>query len=124
MSVIEFLQSAFGEGLYPFFLGVTHLGDGPLYIFLLSFYFWFVDSQQGRQLGLILTLSILSNFLLKGMFALPRPYVINPDVATVEAVATAGNFSFPSGHAQGVMTVWGRSPTSSKNGGSGGWLEF
>lgn len=107
MSVIEFLQSALGEGWLPFFLGVTHLGDAPIYIFLLSFYFWLVDPQQGRQLALILTLSIMSNFLLKGIFALPRPYVINPDVATVEAIATAGNFSFPSGHAQGVMTVWG-----------------
>lgn len=104
MSVIEFLQGALGEGWLPFFLGVTSLGDAPIYIVLLSFYFWLVDPLQGRQLSLILTLSIISNFLLKAMFALPRPYVINPDVATV---ATADNFSFPSGHAQGVMTVWG-----------------
>jgi len=107
MSVIEFLQSALGEGWLPFFLGVSRLGDGPIYIFLLSFYFWLVDPQQGRQLSLILTLSIISNFLLKGIFALPRPYVINPDVTTVEAAATVGSFSFPSGHAQGVMTTLG-----------------
>lgn len=107
MSVIEFLQSALGEGWLPFFLGVTRWGDGPIYIFLLSFYFWLVDPQQGRQLGLILTLSILSNLLLKEIFALPRPYVINPDVTTVEAAATIGSFSFPSGHAQGSATTWG-----------------
>lgn len=107
MSVIEFLQGALGDGWLPFFLGVTHLGDALFYIFLLSFYFWLVDPLQGRQLALIMILSIVSNFLLKEMFALPRPYVVNPDVTTVEAAATTGNRSFPSGHAQGVMTVWG-----------------
>ncbi|MGB2926505.1 MAG: phosphatase PAP2 family protein [Limnothrix sp.] len=108
MSIIEFLQSFLsGEGWLSFFLWVTHLGDAPAYVFFLSLYFWLVSPRHGRQLALLFALSIVSNFLIKNIFMLPRPYVLNPDVATVEALATAGSFSFPSGHAQGIVTFWG-----------------
>ena len=107
MFVIEFLQNFLGDRWLSFFLAVTHLGGEKIYIALLSLYFWLVNPAHGRQLGLVLSLSVISNFLLKDAFALPRPYILDPTVATPEAIATKGSFSFPSGHAQGITTVWG-----------------
>ncbi|AFY40369.1 phosphoesterase PA-phosphatase related protein [[Leptolyngbya] sp. PCC 7376] len=106
MLVIEFLQAFLGDRWLSFFLTITHLGDQPSYIVLLSLYFWLVSPVQGRQLGLVLSLSIISNFLLKDAFSLPRPYLLNPDVATPAAFEKQSSFSFPSGHAQGITTVW------------------
>lgn len=107
MSVIEFLQGLFGEQWLIFFRTVTRLGDGDIYLVLLSLYYWLVDPQRGRQLSLLLTLSVMSNILLKQAFGMPRPYIVNPAVITPEASHTSPYASFPSGHAQGVTTFWG-----------------
>ncbi|ANV83376.1 phospholipid phosphatase [Picosynechococcus sp. PCC 7003] len=107
MLFIEFLQKVFGDRFLGFFLVVTHLGGEAIYILLLSLYYWLLDPRRGRLLTLILTLSVISNIVLKNAFALPRPYVVNPAVITPEAFHTEGSFSFPSGHAQGITTFWG-----------------
>ncbi|MBV5259697.1 phosphatase PAP2 family protein [Synechococcus moorigangaii CMS01] len=107
MLVIEFLQGLLGERFLGFFLVVTHLGGKEAYIVLLGLYYWLIDPRQGRLLTLILTVSVMSNIVLKQTFALPRPYVLNPAITTPEAAHTASSFSFPSGHAQGITTFWG-----------------
>ncbi|MEB3225848.1 MAG: phosphatase PAP2 family protein, partial [Synechococcus sp.] len=107
MSVIEFLQGFFGERFLGFFLAITQLGSEKAYLLLLGLYYWLVDPRQGRLVTLILVASVMSNIFLKQAFALPRPYVLNPAVMTPEALHTAGSFSFPSGHAQGITTFWG-----------------
>ena len=107
MLIIEFLQGLLGDRGIDFFLMVARLFGEASSILILSLYFWLVNPTQGRQLGLTLTLSMMSSVLLKDIFSLPRPYMVNPAVTTSEALLTNGNHSFPSGHAQGIMTIWG-----------------
>ncbi len=107
MLIIEAVQGFFGERFLPFFLGITYLGGEAVYIVLLSLYYWLINPRWGRQLGLILTLSIISNLLIKEALALPRPYVLNPELSTLVSQATGEGYRFPSGHAQGTATFWG-----------------
>ena len=37
---------------------------------------------------------------------MPRPFELNPDIASPDAIATSENASFPSGHVQGSATFW------------------
>ena len=107
MLIIEFLQGLLGDRGINFFLIVTDLHSEVSFMLILALYFWLINPDQARQLGLTLVLSLISNILLKDIFSLPRPYIINPDVITPEAVNTTWNHSFPSGHAQGITTFWG-----------------
>ncbi|MBE9170156.1 phosphatase PAP2 family protein [Pleurocapsales cyanobacterium LEGE 06147] len=72
----------------------------------LSFYYWLVDPWTGRQLGLLISFSYGFNILCKEFFDYPRPFELNPSVASPEAIATIENSSFPSGHAQSSATFW------------------
>jgi membrane-associated phospholipid phosphatase len=107
METIEALQKFFGEQSQLFSLTITYLGSESAYILLLSLYYWLIDPSAGRRLGIMLSLSFCSNELLKDLFAIPRPYAVNPEVATDAAQASAEDYSFPSGHAQGAATFWG-----------------
>lgn len=97
-------------GLEPaldsFFLAVTHLGSGLGVVVLALFYAWWMDPSGGRRLGLTLGVSFLVNLAAKGLFALPRPYDLEPGLASATARGTASGYGFPSGHTQGAAVLW------------------
>lgn len=107
METIEALQTVFGPRSQSVIIAITNLGSESAYILLLALYYWLINPEVGRRIGMILSLSFCTNVLLKDLFVVPRPYVVNPDVATAAAQATAGGAAFPSGHAQGAATFWG-----------------
>ncbi len=106
MTVIEWMQKLLGTGLQPLFLGITNLGSEYAYIVFLSLYYWLVNPWTGRQLGLLLGFSYGFNILCKELFDYPRPFELNPNLASPEAIATSETSSFPSGHAQSSTTFW------------------
>ncbi|NEP17530.1 MAG: phosphatase PAP2 family protein [Leptolyngbya sp. SIO4C1] len=106
MDTITTLQAFFGPSWQTFFLGVSALGSKYAYITLIALYYWLVSPQLGRQLGMTLGLSYVSNLLLKDLFNQPRPFTLNPDVAMPLAQATADGNALPSGHSQGAATFW------------------
>lgn len=107
METIEALQTVFGPRSQSVIIVITNLGSESAYILLLALYYWLINPAVGRRIGIALSLSFCANVLLKDLFAVPRPYVVNPDIATEAAQATAGGMAFPSGHAQGAATFWG-----------------
>src|SRR5690606_21159620 len=69
---------------------------------IIPFVYWAVDRQVGRRLaGLFLT-SMWLNGLFKEYMVMPRP-----DPTAVRVLADEPSPGFPSGHAQGAMTLWG-----------------
>lgn len=80
-------------GLYIFWLGVCVV----LAIF---------GGEKGRNVALILLIGILIGYflsdILKYVFCRPRPFMA---LTGVHQLATAGNFSFPSGHATEVFVA-------------------
>lgn len=115
MLFIEFLQKVFGDRFLGFFLGVTHLGGEAIYILLLSLYYWLLDPRQGRLLTLILTLSVISNIVLKNAFALPRPYVVNPAVITQKRFIRRVVLVFPAAMPRGSRHFGGDRLVTSKD---------
>lgn len=101
------------EGIRVPFLDVvlsaaTYLGQViPLLLLLCAFY-WCVDKEFGRRMGLSFFASGLVLQNLKIFCRIDRPWVLDPDFHPVEsAVPGATGYSFPSGHSQSSASVWG-----------------
>jgi membrane-associated phospholipid phosphatase len=99
--VILWLQQ-FSPTLDAPFKAITTLGAEQAFLLLLPLVFWCVDKRRGARLGLLLMLSTYLNYLLKGLFAQPRPL---PDRVKVLAEETSPGL--PSGHAQNSVAVYG-----------------
>ncbi|MEO0457376.1 MAG: phosphatase PAP2 family protein [Cyanobacteria bacterium P01_A01_bin.114] len=106
MEVIIAVQTLFGPGWQAFFLGISALSSQYTYMVIIALYYWLVSPSFSRQLGMALALSYLDNLLLKELFAQPRPFELNPDIAVPLAQSKAEGPSFPSGHTQGAATFW------------------
>ncbi len=102
VSFIQWLQQFSSPGLDRFFLLLTDLGSHYAYMAIIPFVYWAVDRQVGRRLaGLFLT-SMWLNGLFKEYMVMPRP-----DPTAVRVLADEPSPGFPSGHAQGAMSLWG-----------------
>ncbi|MDJ0615730.1 MAG: phosphatase PAP2 family protein [Calothrix sp. MO_192.B10] len=106
MAVIKWIQALLGEQWQPLFLGITYLGSEYAYIGFMTLYYWLINPVVGRQLGMITSFSLGCNILLKDIFLYPRPFELEPNLASPAAKITATDSSFPSGHAQGTATFW------------------
>jgi len=102
VGLIRWLQSFSAPWLDSLAVSITHVGSHYAYMFILLFIYWCVDRNVGRRLtGLLLT-SFWFNGMIKEYLILPRP-----DPALVRHLVTELSPGFPSGHAQGAMTMWG-----------------
>ncbi|MFX1254500.1 MAG: phosphatase PAP2 family protein [Promethearchaeota archaeon] len=100
-----FLQS-FSSPLLDFiFQIITLLGDELFIIFLLVVVFWAIEKRMGFLLAIVLMFSQTLNWLLKSLFALPRPYVEFPSQVNLIGPEEL-SFAFPSGHSQNIATIW------------------
>lgn len=99
---IQWLQGFSSPALDKFFTLLTDVGSHYAYMAIIPFVYWAVDRQVGRRLaGLFLT-SMWLNGLIKEYMVMPRP-----DPTAVRVLADEPSPGFPSGHAQGAMTLWG-----------------
>jgi hypothetical protein len=104
---LELVRSLRGDGsLDPVFLLITNIGSELGYIALLTLTF-LLAPRLGRQLGIWFGISVAINTALKLGFNLPRPFNLEPGIATDAAKATGGGPGLPSGHAQSAAYFWG-----------------
>jgi len=95
------LQSISSPFLDVVMRGISFLGSEFFYFALLVFLYWGVSRKLSIRLATVTLLSLYINFLLKDLFALPRPE--GPGLRVLEE---ASDFSFPSGHAQSVTSFF------------------
>lgn len=105
MELVKFLSEGLG-GPEAFWLIVTHLGRDEVFIVVLALYAWLANPRGARALGVAFAASYLSNTLLKLTLDLPRPFHLDPALASEAARSTAPGPGLPSGHTQMVATVW------------------
>jgi hypothetical protein len=104
---LNFIRAVRGDGsLDSVFLLITNLGSELGYIALLTLTFMLIP-RVGRQLGLWFGVGVAINTAFKYGFNLPRPFTLEPDLASAAAKATAGGPGLPSGHAQNAAFFWG-----------------
>ncbi|WP_438317339.1 phosphatase PAP2 family protein [Candidatus Caldatribacterium sp. SIUC1] len=84
-----------------FMRGISFLGSEFFYFGVLVFLYWRTQRAFAIRLAFVVLVSLYTNFLLKALFALPRPAG-----AGLRILEIPEDFSFPSGHAQSVASFW------------------
>lgn len=82
----------------------TYLGSEYFYMLILPLLYWCIDRRRGHQLAFLFLVSMWLNGLLKDVANMPRPSALFDGVQVLVRETSNG---FPSGHAQGAMTVFG-----------------
>lgn len=86
------------------FVACSFLGDEEFFLLLLPLVYWCFSKRVGRGLAYALLLSAYVNSLFKHIFLIPRP--ADPRIRVLRPVDPPTP-SFPSGHAQNGVAVWG-----------------
>ena len=103
--LLEDLRTPLGDA---FFSAVTHLGEETLFIVFGLLLFWCIDKWQGYYLLSVGLSGTVINQFLKLWFRVPRPWVKDPNFTIVESArAEATGYSFPSGHTQSSVGIFG-----------------
>ncbi len=102
---LEGLRNPFFDAIFSF---ITMLGEETAFMAIAIIIFWCFDKFQGYFLLLTGFLGTIINQFLKMIFRIPRPWVKDPNFTVVKgSVDAATGFSFPSGHTQTSVTLFG-----------------
>lgn len=108
MSVLYWLENLRCPFLDGFFSAVTLFGEETLVVVIAMILFWCFDKKQGYFLFFVSFLGTVCNLFLKAWFRVPRPWVKDPDFTVVESAKEgATGYSFPSGHTQSSVVLYG-----------------
>ena len=108
MDFLRFLQSLRNPVCDTLVAAVTYLGDEIFFMVAGMVMLWCVNKKWGYRFMIAGLAGTTLNQLLKAIFLIPRPWVLDPTFAIVEAArAAATGYSFPSGHTQSAALVFG-----------------
>ncbi len=113
LRALEQLRTPVGDA---FFSVVTHLGEETVFILLGLIFFWCVNKKEGYYLLTVGFFGTIINQFLKLWFRIPRPWVKDENFTIVEtARGEASGYSFPSGHTQSSVGIFGGIARWNKN---------
>ncbi len=108
MQLLYFFENLRIPVLDTFFMFITRLGEETLFILAGLLFFWCIDKRKGYYILAVGFAGTVINQFLKLAFRIPRPWVKNPDFTIVETARDAATgYSFPSGHTQNAVGVFG-----------------
>ena len=108
MEFLYLLEKLRTPWLTEIMLAVTELGGETAFLALALIVFWCVDKRRGYYLMSVGFITTICNQFLKMFCRVPRPWVKDPDFHAVEeALPEATGYSFPSGHSQSSVGVFG-----------------
>lgn len=94
---------------------LTYAGGEVVFILAALTVLWCIDKKRGYYLLFCGFFGLICVQVLKMAFRIPRPWVLDPDFQIVEkARAGATGYSFPSGHTQNAVTLYGGLAVSSR----------
>ncbi|MBQ2735651.1 MAG: phosphatase PAP2 family protein [Clostridia bacterium] len=109
---LESIRTPIGDFLMS---TVTHLGEETFFMVISLIFFWCVDKYRGYFLLFTGFCGTVCAQFLKILCRIPRPWVLDPDFTIVESArAEATGYSFPSGHTQCAVNVYGGISRSAK----------
>lgn len=116
MDFLYLLESIRTPFLDTFFSYITILGEETIFLVFAIAMFWCVNKRYGYYVMTVGFVGTVLNQFLKLVFHIPRPWVKDPNFTVVEsAIDEATGYSFPSGHTQSAVTVFGTSARMTKN---------
>ena len=105
LKMLESIRTPFWDQVAA---AVTLLGEETFFMLVGLALVWCFDKRWGFRLLFAGLTGTVLNQLLKAVFLIPRPWVLDPNFTIVEAArAGATGYSFPSGHTQSAATVLG-----------------
>ena len=102
---LEKIRTPFWNGVKS---AVTQLGGEVIFIVAAVVVFWCVSKWEGYYLMTVAFCGTVLNQFLKLICRVPRPWVRDPNFTIVESArAEATGYSFPSGHTQNAIGLFG-----------------
>ena len=102
---LESLRTPLGDA---FFSAVTLLGEETFFTVFGLIIYWCFSKRWGVRFLVGGLMGSVLNQILKAIFIVPRPWVLDPSFTIVESAREAATgYSFPSGHTQSGVTVFG-----------------
>ena len=99
-----------------FFSFITMFGEETFFIVIGLVFYWCISKKQGYYLLSVGLIGTILNQFLKLLFRIPRPWVQDPNFTIVEAAREqATGYSFPSGHTQTSVGIFGGIAVWNKN---------
>lgn len=90
------------------FSTVTYLGDEIAFMAVVLAVLWCFDKKWGYRLFVMGMAGAALNQLLKAIFIVPRPWVLDSAIKPLpSALGSATGYSFPSGHTQSAAGLFG-----------------
>lgn len=116
MSFLYALESIRNSVFDVFFSIVTLCGEETIFMAVGMIIFWCVNKYQGYFLLSVGFLGTVINQFLKMIFRIPRPWVRDPNFTIVSSAEdAAAGYSFPSGHTQCSVGLFGGVARWNKN---------
>lgn len=108
MSFLYFLESLRCSVLDMVFSAITLCGDETVFMAVGMIVFWCVSKYQGYYLLCTGFAGTVINQFLKILCQVPRPWIKDPNFTIVESAREAATgYSFPSGHTQSSVGLFG-----------------
>ncbi|MBO5971031.1 MAG: phosphatase PAP2 family protein [Clostridia bacterium] len=108
MPFLYFLQELRNPVLDAIFSVITLCGEETVFMAVGMIVFWCISKYQGYYLLSVGFVGTLLNQFLKMLFRIPRPWVRDPNFPIVESAREAASgYSFPSGHTQTSVGLFG-----------------
>ncbi|MCR5686062.1 MAG: phosphatase PAP2 family protein [Lachnospiraceae bacterium] len=105
LHTLESIRSPFGDA---FFVAATGCADEILFLTLIMLLYWCIDKKLAYRMLFGYMFSALCVNILKLVFRIERPWVRDPSLKPVEkALKGATGYSFPSGHTQNAVAMYG-----------------
>ncbi len=116
MSFLYALESIRNPVLDALFSVITLCGEETVFMAVGMIVFWCVNKYQGYFLLSIGFIGTVLNQFLKMIFRIPRPWVRDPNFTIVSsAEEAAAGYSFPSGHTQTSIGLFGGIARANQN---------
>ena len=113
LKLLEGIRTPFLDSLFSL---ITHLGEETIFIVVGLLFYWCINKKQGYYLFFVGLFGTVVNQFLKLWFRIPRPWVKDPEFTIVESArAEATGYSFPSGHTQSSVGLFGGIARMEKN---------
>ena len=108
MSFLYALESMRNSVFDIFFSIITLCGEETIFMAVGMIVFWCINKYQGYYLLSVGFLGTVINQFLKMLFRIPRPWIRDPNFTIVSSAEdAAAGYSFPSGHTQTSVGLFG-----------------
>lgn len=102
--------------LNPFFMFITTLGEFIFPTMLAAIIYWCINNRWGMYIFWNWSIGQFVCQFLKSLACIYRPWVLDSRIIPIDgAIKMAGGYSFPSGHTQAAVGIWGAMAVCFKN---------